>query len=218
MRWDNSIFQQINLENQDLKTVISNLYLLYKTMELLARIRFWNNADRIGPDIISTYWKLFFKGSMLRLCKRKFKHFADTAEVRPGSYIVGCSKISIGDRVVIRPGCMIYGTSNLDLSIELQDAVMLGSGCHIYVSNHTFSKPDEFIIDQGHDPSRPVLIKKGAWLGANVIVLPGVSIGENTVIAAGSVVTKSIPDKVVAAGVPAKVIREIGKMNASNSN
>lgn len=179
-------------------------------MGLLKQIKFWNSADRIGPDMLSTYWKLFFKKSMLSLCKTKFQYFADTAEVRPGSYIVGCSKISLGDRVVIRPGCMIHGaSSNLDLSIEIQDGAMLGSGCHIYVSNHTFIDPNVLIIDQGHDLSQAVVIKRGAWLGANVIILPGVIIGENAVIAAGAVVTKSIPDRVVAAGVPAKVIKRL---------
>lgn len=183
-------------------------------MELLRQIKFWNNADRIGPDMLSTYWKLFFKGSMLKLCKNKFKYFADTAEVRPGCYIVGCSKISLGDRVVIRPGCMIHGaSSNLELSIEIQDGAMLGSGCHIYVTNHTFSDTSVPIIDQGHDKSQAVIIKKGAWLGANVIILPGVVIGENAVVAAGSVVTKSVPNHVVVAGVPAKVIKTL--LNAS---
>jgi acetyltransferase-like isoleucine patch superfamily enzyme len=179
-------------------------------MGLIKQIKFWNHADRIGPDMPSTYWKLFFKGSMLRLCKKKFHYFADTAEVRPGAYIVGCSKISLGNRVVIRPGCMIHGTSaHLDLAIDIQDDAMLGSGCHIYVSNHTFSNPDLPIIDQGHDPAQAVVIGKGAWLGANVIVLPGVTIGANAVVAAGAVVTKSIPERVVAAGVPAKVIKHL---------
>lgn len=179
-------------------------------MELIRQIRFWNHADRIGPDMPSTYWKLFFKGSMLKICKKKFKYFADTAEVRPGAYIVGCSKISLGKRVVIRPGCMIHGaSSNLDLSIDIQDDAMLGSGCHIYVSNHSFANPEIPIIDQGHDPSKAVVIEKGAWLGANVIVLPGVTIGRNAVVAAGAVVTRNVPQGVLAAGVPAKVIREI---------
>jgi acetyltransferase-like isoleucine patch superfamily enzyme len=178
-------------------------------MNLIEQIRFWNKTDRIGPDILSTYWMLFFKSSMRRLCKRKFKYFADTAEIRPGAYIIGCSKISLGERVTIRPGCMIHGASeNLELSIEIQDGAMLGSGCHIYVSNHTYADPDVPVIDQGFDLSKPVVIRKGAWLGANVIVLPGVTIGENAVVAAGTIVTKSIPDKVLAAGVPAKVLKE----------
>ncbi|HWV71406.1 MAG TPA: acyltransferase [Pseudosphingobacterium sp.] len=179
-------------------------------MGLFNYIRFWNNADRIGPDMPSTYWRLFFKGTMVKLCKKKFKHFASSAEIRPGAYIVGCSKISIGEKVVIRPGCMIHGaSSNLDTSITIEDDAMLGSGCHIYVSNHTFKNPNVPIIDQGHDPSKPVVIKKGAWLGANVILLPGVIIGENAVVAAGSVVTKDVPGRTVFAGVPAKMIKGI---------
>ena len=55
----------------------------------------------------------------------------------------------------------------------------------------------------------PVTIKKGAWLCSNVTVLPGVTIGENSVIASGSVVTKDIPANVVAMGIPCEVVREI---------
>lgn len=180
-------------------------------MGLWKQITFWNNADRIGPDMPSTYWRLFFKKSMVTLCKKKFLMFDDTAEVRPGAYIVGCSKISLGKRCVIRPGCMIHGVSdNLNVSIDIKDDVLIGSGCHIYVTNHTFKNVNIPIIDQGHDLSQPVVIHKGAWLGANVIVLPGCTIGENAVIAAGSVVTKSIPPRTVAAGVPAKVIKTLG--------
>lgn len=179
-------------------------------MSLYKRIKYWNNADRIGPDILSNYWRLFFKGSMLKLCKKKFQSFADSAEVRPGSYIVGCSKIVIGKRVAIRPGSMIHGASdNLEQAIIIEDDVLMGSGVHIYVSNHCFDNPDISIIDQGHYPSEQVIIRKGAWLGANVVVLPGVEIGANTVVAAGAVVTKSLPAGVVAAGVPAKVIKQL---------
>jgi len=179
-------------------------------MEILRTIKFWNRADRLGPDMPSTYWKLFFKKTMKKLCKKKFFYFGEGAEVRAGAYIVGCSRISLGKRVVIRPGCMIHGASeNLKVSIQIEDGAMLGSGCHIYVSNHTFSNSDIPIIDQGHDLSKPVLIKKGAWLGANVIVLPGVTIGENSVVAAGAVVTKSVPDRVLIGGVPAKILKQI---------
>jgi len=179
-------------------------------MGILKQLKFWNSADRIGPDMLSTYWRIFFKRPMLKLCKKKFLYFDNTAEVRPGAYIVGCSKISLGKRCVIRPGCMLHGTSDtLKVSIDIKDDVMLGSGCHIYVSNHSFNNVNIPIIDQGHDPSAPVVIHKGAWLGANVIVLPGCTIGENTVVAAGAVVTKSLPARVVAAGVPARVIKYI---------
>jgi acetyltransferase-like isoleucine patch superfamily enzyme len=147
---------------------------------------------------------------MKRLFKKKFLYFDNTAEVRPGAYIVGCSKISLGRRCVIRPGCMLHGASeNLIESIDIEDDVMLGSGGHIYVSNHTFSNFTTPIIDQGQDFSKPVVIKKGAWLDANIIVMPGSIIGGNTVVGAGAVVTKSLPPRVLAAGVPARIIKSL---------
>ena len=105
---------------------------------------------------------------------------------------------------------MLHGeTASLDTSIIIEDDVMIGSGVHIYVANHRFSRKDVSIIDQGHFPGKQVSLKKGSWIGANAIILPGVIIGENSVVGAGSVVTKSIPNGVVAAGNPAKIIKVI---------
>ena len=59
--------------------------------------------------------------------------------------------------------------------------------------------------------TKPILVRRNAWLGANVTVLAGVTIGENAIVAAGSVVTKDVPDNMVVAGNPAKIIREIHK-------
>lgn len=179
-------------------------------LELKDRIKFWRNADRIGPDIPTTYWKLFFKKEMKNLCKEKFQAFGDSSEVRPGAYIIGCSQISVGNRVIIRPGCIIHGeSSTLDITIIIEDNVLLASGVHIIVENHRFENMDVPIIDQGYSDSRIVRLRNGCWLGANCIVLPGVEIGENSVIGAGSIVTKNIPAKVFAAGNPAKVIRAL---------
>lgn len=179
--------------------------------ELLQRISFWNNADRLGSDIPSTYWRLFFKSTMTRLCKSKFLHFDESADFRPGAYAICCSKISIGKRVVVRPTTMLFADPREGgAGITIEDDVMMGSGVHLYVNNHRFDSPDIPIIDQGHYVSQQVVLKKGCWLGANVIVLPGVTIGENAVVGAGSLVTKSIPPKVLAAGNPAKVIKNIG--------
>lgn len=177
--------------------------------EIINRIKFWRNTDRIGPDILGTYWSLFFKSKMLKLCKKKFKYFADTAEFRPGAYAIGCSQISIGNRVVIRPGTMLHGYSaTLEDSILIEDDVLVGSGVHIYVENHRFDNPDLPIIDQGHTQAQKVILKTGCWIGANAIILPGVIIGKNAVIGAGSIVTKSIPDFCVAVGNPARVLEK----------
>ncbi len=174
------------------------------------KIKFDLSSDRIGPDIPFTHWKLFFPNKMVKLCKRKFLKFEDTAQFRPGAYAVGCSQIEIGKRVVIRPGCRLFGESpELDLTITIEDDVMLGSGVHIYINNHRFDMVGIPIIDQGVNPPKAVILKRGCWIGANSIILPGVTIGENSVIGAGSIVTKSIPSSVVVAGNPAKIIKSI---------
>lgn len=185
--------------------------------EIIDRIKFWKTADRIGPDIPYTHWHLHFKSKMKTLCQRKFKYFADTAEFRPGAYAITCSKISLGARVIIRPGSMLFADPREDgAGITIEDGAMVGSGVHLYANNHRFDDPDVPIIDQGHYPSEAILIRKGCWLGANVVVLPGVTIGENTVVGAGSVVNKDLPARVLAAGNPARPIRAIGEAKSGN--
>lgn len=91
---------------------------------------------------------------------------------------------------------------------------------HIYVGDNTMIAPNVILASAAHplDPeerrkgyqyNKPVHIGKNCWLGAGVIVVPGVSIGDDTVIGAGSVVTKDIPSGVVAVGNPCRVIKEI---------
>ncbi|MES2828411.1 MAG: acyltransferase [Bacteroidota bacterium] len=180
--------------------------------EILQKRKFWRTTDRLGPDILSTYWRIFLKSTMLTLCKKKFKNFAESAELRPGAYVIGCSQISIGERVIIRPGCMLHGeTSTLNESILIEDDVMIGSGVHIYVENHRFDDTSIPLIEQGHYPAKKIILKKGCWVGANTIILPGVTIGINSVVGAGSVVTRSIPDFALAVGNPAKVIKLLDK-------
>lgn len=93
--------------------------------------------------------------------------------------------------------------------IIIEDNVLIGSSVHIYTSNHKFDNNDLDLIDQGHYPSEDVCLKKGCWIGANLVTLLGVTIGENSVIGAGSIVTKSLPSRVLAVGNPAKVIRKL---------
>lgn len=91
--------------------------------------------------------------------------------------------------------------------ITIEDDVLIGSSVHFYVNNHCFDDTEKPIIDQGHYPSEPILVKKGAWIGAASVILPGVVIGRNAVVGAGSIVTKSVPDRVVVAGSPARIIK-----------
>jgi len=186
---------------------------------IIGRISFWKNADRLGPDIPINHWKLYFPILMRSLCKKKFLSFSDSAELRPGAYVVGCSKISIGSSVVIRPQSMLFAdNSENGKGIIIEDDVLLGSGVQIYTHDHAFDDPMISIIDQGYSNSREIVIKEGCWIGANSIILAGVTIGENAVVGAGSVVTKSIPARVVAAGNPARVIKVIEQKDDSVKN
>jgi acetyltransferase-like isoleucine patch superfamily enzyme len=144
---------------------------------------------------------------MLALCRKKFEYFGKDAEFRPGAIAVTCSQISIGEKVVIRPNTMLFADS--DAKIIIEDNVLMGSGIHIYVGNHRYDMSGVPIIEQGHYPSKDVVVKEGAWIGANAMLLSGVIVGNNSVVGAGSVVTKSVPDNVVVAGNPAKIIKKI---------
>jgi acetyltransferase-like isoleucine patch superfamily enzyme len=180
-------------------------------IDIIKKIKFDLKADRLGPDIPFTHWKLYFKKPMMNLCKKKFKHFSETSDFRAGAYAIGCSNISIGFRVVIRPGTMLFAEPRENgAGITIEDNVLIGSCVHCYTGNHAFERLDAPIIDQGHKPFSEIVLKKGCWISANVTILAGVIIGENSVVAAGSVVTKSVPAGVVVAGVPAKIIKQIG--------
>lgn len=93
---------------------------------------------------------------------------------------------------------------------------------HIYVGDYTMFAPNVLLAtaahpilptlrQKGYQYNLPIRIGKNCWLGAGVIVLPGVTIGDNTVVGAGSVVTKDLSPNVVAVGNPARILREIGE-------
>lgn len=132
---------------------------------------------------------------------------------------------SIGENCYIEPplhanwggkrlhlGNYVYANFNLtlvdDVEIYIDDYVMIGPNVTIATGTHPIL-PE--LRMQAYQYNMPVHIKKNVWLGAGCIVLPGVTIGENTVIGAGSVVTKDIPANVVAAGTPCRVLREISE-------
>lgn len=179
--------------------------------EILKKRAFDMKADRLGPDCLFTHWRLYFKPTMQKICKNKFKFFSENSEFRAGAYAITCSKISIGKNVIIRPSTMLFADprDGNNGQIIIEDDVMIGSGVHIYVSNHRYDLKHKNIIDQGHYEAKAVVLKEGCWIGANSIVLGGVTIGKNSVVGAGSIVTKDVPSRTVYAGNPAKLINII---------
>lgn len=162
-------------------------------------------SNRLGPDIPFTHWMLYFKCLMRWLCKRKFRRFLKGSEFRPGAYAVWCDHISIGYNVVIRPNTMLFAEP--EAYIYISDDVLIGAGVHIYTNNHRFDNKELPIIHQGYKDIKDVYLCKGCWIGANSTILPGVTVGVNAVVGAGSVVTKVVPSHTIVAGNPAREVR-----------
>ena len=108
----------------------------------------------------------------------------------------------IGDRCLINKGTAIVA----HFAIEIGDDVFTGHNCYITDQNHGYEDLTRPIGAQSM-PEQPVHIGSGSWLGHGVIVLPGVTIGSHVTVAAGSVVTRDLPDRCVAAGAPARIVR-----------
>lgn len=127
------------------------------------------------------------------------KEVVETTRVYPPFYTNYGKNITIGNNVFINHDCSI-----LDLGgIDIEDDVMIGPRVSITSENH----PTDIETRKTLVPGK-VVIKKNAWIGGGVFILPGVTIGENSVVAAGAVVTQNVPNNVVVGGVPAKILKQ----------
>lgn len=115
--------------------------------------------------------------------------------------------ITIGDRFFANYNCKILDGGR----VTFGDDVRIGPDCTFCTPNHEL---DPALRKEGYMIYKPITVGNNVWFGSGVLVLPGVTVGDNSVIAAGSVVTKDIPANVLAAGNPCKVIRELGSAGA----
>jgi acetyltransferase-like isoleucine patch superfamily enzyme len=106
----------------------------------------------------------------------------------------------IGKNVFINHSC-----SFLDLGgITIEDDVLIGPKVNLVTENHPIEPNNRKTLI-----CKPIMIKRNSWIGAGATILPGVTVGENAVVAAGSVVTKDVPNNTIVAGVPAKHVKDI---------
>ena len=119
--------------------------------------------------------------------------------------------IFVGDRVIINMNCTFVDNHRIDIG----NNVLIASNVQIYTATHSTRVGERMAEPQDgggvacYTLARPVRIEDGAWIGGGAILLPGVTIGRNSVVGAGSVVTRSIPANCVAVGNPCRVIRQI---------
>jgi len=115
-------------------------------------------------------------------------------------YINYGKNTKIGKNVFINFDCVF-----LDLGgITIEDNVLIAPKVSLLSEGHPTSIEDRHSLIP-----KPILIKKNAWIGANATILPGVTIGENSVVAAGAVVSKDVPDNTIVGGIPAKILKTI---------
>ena len=118
-----------------------------------------------------------------------------------------CINNAVGD-VIIGDHTRIGLHNTIIGPVTIGDHVNLAQGITVTALNHNFADSDKRIDEQGVS-TNPVVIEDDIWIGANAVVLPGVTIGHHSVVAAGAVVTKDVPPHSLVAGVPAKIIKQI---------
>jgi len=152
---------------------------------------------------------IFFTKIIPGLLGCKIRRFILPARVGKGSliwdfvHIDAPSKLTMGINSSINRGCVL----NCCGEIEIGDDVLVGPNVTIYSQNHNYLDKNQIISLQGYKKSK-VIINNDVWVAASVVILPGVTLAQGSVIAAGAVVTKSTEEYAVYAGVPAKKIGE----------
>jgi acetyltransferase-like isoleucine patch superfamily enzyme len=129
------------------------------------------------------------------------KKVDDSFVLIPPFYTTGGGDITVGRNVFVNQNCTFYDLGGLDIA----DDVMIGPNVSIITSGHPIepSQRRAFVI------AKPITIERNVWIAADVTIIGGVRVGENAVVAAGSVVTKDVPQNTLVAGNPARVIRSI---------
>ena len=169
---------------------------LKKTLMILTSPRTWKYfaylLNRLWLDNISAVPRL--------------RQLGEETVVEPTACFNSPENISIGKNCHINRFCCLFASPNSSISIG--DNGLMGPGVRIFSSNHG-TETGRNMIDQPY-VEKDIMIGNDVWLGANVVITAGVTIGDSTIVAAGATVTKDIPSGVLAGGVPAKVIKQRG--------
>lgn len=135
------------------------------------------------------------------VARRIFKKFGKDVSIHKGVVFGSGLNVVIGDYSSLNADCWI-GNDTI-----LGNDVMMGPEIVILSGSHNFVRDDIPMREQGAPPRRPVRIGDDVWVGTRSIILPGVNVGSHSIIGAGSVVTKDVPELAIVGGNPAKVIK-----------
>lgn len=130
-----------------------------------------------------------------------FDHHGKNVNIEKGADFGRGNYISIGNNSGLGVNCVVRGP------LEMGSDIMMGAQVRILTGRHNTVRTDIPMREQGFMPNRKVTICDDVWIGDCVIILPGVTVGKGSIIGAGAVVTKDVPEYTVVAGVPAKVVK-----------
>ncbi len=154
------------------------------------------NLPRSGSPMSlgGKHFRAFLAGKLFRSAGKEIN-------IEKGVFFGSGQFVSIGDYSGIGINASIAG------EVKIGSYVMMGPEVMIYTYGHQFNDLEKPMIFQGNSQVKPVIIEDDVWIGARVIILPGVTIGRGSIIGAGSVVTKDVPAYAVMGGNPAKIVK-----------
>lgn len=130
--------------------------------------------------------------------RRVFPNIDESVVIQAPITVIRAHMVQIGKRVIIMPGCLMMSAGG----ITIDDDAQIAANVQLISNNHDLT--DRMVIT-----CKPVHICRRAWIGAGASIMPGVTVGENSVVGAGSIVTKDVPANCIVAGNPARIIRYI---------
>lgn len=157
-----------------------------RSAELMHRL---NHIDRTPEEQIATLRALL-------------GHFGEGAYIRPPFFVDYGTQIRVGARTFANFGCIFLDVATITIGEDVQ----IGPNVQLLTPTHPL---DAELRRAKWEAAEPIVIGDNVWLGGGAIVLPGVTIGANTVVGAGAVVAKDLPANVVAVGSPARIVRQL---------
>ncbi len=137
-----------------------------------------------------------------RILRKLFGKLGENPYVEPNIFMGFGFQVEAGDRLFVNNNCVFVDPAKITFGND----VMIGPQCGFYTALHPLDVETRIA---GYETAKPIHVGNNVWFGGHVTVLPGVTIGDNSVIGAGSVVTKDIPANVLAFGNPCRIIRQI---------
>lgn len=191
-------FEELLAEDEDLQRLVAHDWIRYRTSPALQELTFDAHAT------CATINRIYYddQAEAERLFHELIPGAGTGVDFRPPVMIDYGARLVIGDRTFINADFLVIGGGLVTIGSDC----LIGPRCGIYTPNHARDIPRRLA---GWELPEPVAIGNNVWLGGSVTITPGVTIGDNSIIGAGSVVTKDVPANVIAVGNPCRVVGPI---------